>query len=237
MNASVGESEEPIDDTDRPASLIAEYTVEIPNWRDITNGASGMQFTLEQMVACDPETVAATFWAEAGDFDAFETALRQSNSITDVTVLDEQTDGRTLYRVRLPAAETTYWAWIDLGGVLLGGTGANGSWTLRMRFPNRQALRAYRKHCKEHGISFRLKTLRKGGSSEKCPKMTTPQYEMLEMAVGAGYFEVPRGITLSELANSFEISDQAASERLRRGLSNILTTATYTDHKQPTQRS
>ena len=49
---------------------------------------------------------------------------------------------------------------------------------------------------------------------------------LLTAAIEGGYFEIPRGIAMSDLAARFDISDQAASERLRRALSNTLGDAT-----------
>lgn len=226
MESPRGQPKEPVDDRERTTSLVAEYTLDVPSYQDLLSELPGMWLTLEQIVACDPETVSMTFWVEGGDFDAFETALQRSNSITAVNVLDEQIDGRTLYQVRLPAAETTYRTWIDLGSVLLDGTCTYEGWMLRMRFPNHDALRTYRRHCKEQGIPFSLKTLHEGGSVEKCHGLTKPQYQMLEVAIEGGYFEIPRGITISTLAEHFAISDQAASERMRRGLSNVFNNST-----------
>lgn len=226
MESPRGQTKEPVDDREQITSLVAEYTLDVPSYRDPLNEVSGMRLTLEQIVACNSETVSMTFWAEGGDFNAFETALQRSNSITNVNVLDEQIDGRTLYQVYLPAAETTYRTWIGLGIVLLGGTCTYKGWMLRMRFPNHEALRAYRQHCKEQGIPFSLKTLHEGRSPEKYHRLTKPQYQILEAAIEGGYFEVPRGVTITALAENFGISDQAASERMRRGLSNVLNNGT-----------
>lgn len=46
--------------------------------------------------------------------------------------------------------------------------------------------------------------------------------ELLETAVRDGYFEVPRKTTLLELAESHNMTDIEASERLRFGLDTIV---------------
>lgn len=46
---------------------------------------------------------------------------------------------------------------------------------------------------------------------------------MLIKAVENGYYALPRGTTTNELGESFGISDQAVTERLRRGISNLVT--------------
>lgn len=43
----------------------------------------------------------------------------------------------------------------------------------------------------------------------------------------AGYFSIPRETTLCEVADRLEISDVAASRRLRRGLSDLVTSAIH----------
>jgi len=50
----------------------------------------------------------------------------------------------------------------------------------------------------------------------------TDQRDALSRAVAAGYFEVPRRTTLVELADELDISDTAVSQRIRRGMANVL---------------
>jgi hypothetical protein len=52
--------------------------------------------------------------------------------------------------------------------------------------------------------------------------LSEQQYEALRTAFEAGYFAIPREITLQELAARLGISDTAASHRLRRGLQTVL---------------
>jgi predicted DNA binding protein len=51
--------------------------------------------------------------------------------------------------------------------------------------------------------------------------LTPPQREALVAAVEAGYFDIPRDVTTTELAEEFAISDQTFIERLRRPVSNL----------------
>jgi hypothetical protein len=95
-----------------------------------------------------------------------------------------------------------------------------------MRFPDRAALTAYRTCCGDRDLEFTLRSVREGAeSSSTYPYgLTASQYEILAAALAGGYFEVPRGVRMSDLASEFDISDQAASERLRRALSRVLST-------------
>lgn len=51
---------------------------------------------------------------------------------------------------------------------------------------------------------------------------TTEDRRLLRTAVREGYFEVPRGISLVELAEQHDITDKRASERLRTALNVVV---------------
>lgn len=52
--------------------------------------------------------------------------------------------------------------------------------------------------------------------------LTPSQQEALAVALEQGYFDVPRTTTLVEIAERLGVSDQAVSERLRRGEKHLL---------------
>ena len=52
--------------------------------------------------------------------------------------------------------------------------------------------------------------------------LTDKQRDALIAAHDAGYFEKPRRTTASELADEFDLSQQAFSERLQRGTSKLI---------------
>ncbi|WP_336345992.1 helix-turn-helix domain-containing protein [Halalkalicoccus ordinarius] len=49
------------------------------------------------------------------------------------------------------------------------------------------------------------------------------QYDTLFQALKQGYFNIPREVDTAELAAQYGISDQAVTERLRRGMTNVFT--------------
>jgi predicted DNA binding protein len=53
--------------------------------------------------------------------------------------------------------------------------------------------------------------------------LTDRQYDTLLWALEQGYFNIPREVSAEELATQFDISDQAVTERIRRGITNVLT--------------
>ncbi|MGQ5514936.1 helix-turn-helix domain-containing protein [Halococcus saccharolyticus] len=204
-------------------SIIATYQLDHPEYLQIFERFPALELDVEQIVACSPETLSVTVWAETEDQAAFESELERTNAVESIEYRDHHAD-RTLYQIRTPVSKTTYWDWTGLGGVLLDCTATADGVTMRMRFPDREALTTYRKCCRDQGINFTLTGLTNGDpdiSANEHP-LTSAQHELLIVAIDRGYFSIPRETGLGELAATFEISDQAASERLRRGLSNLL---------------
>lgn len=63
------------------------------------------------------------------------------------------------------------------------------------------------------------------GTPERQWDLTAPQEEALLAALEAGYFEVPKAVTATEVAESLSISKSAFLERLRRGQRALITQA------------
>ncbi|QZX99137.1 helix-turn-helix domain-containing protein [Halobaculum rubrum] len=102
---------------------------------------------------------------------------------------------------------------------------AHGTWHLTLRFHSHEALADWYHRCLERGVRPTVERVRDGsggGGSSESPALTSAQREALATAYESGYFAVPRKVTLAELAERLEISDTATSQRLRRGMQNML---------------
>lgn len=164
-------------------------------------------------------------WARGGDLDAFEAVLADDETVTDVTRLGDTGD-RRLYRAKLTGATSvvTYDVWMELGAARLEWRYADGRWYARMRFPDRKALVAFREFCDENDLDFQLDRLYDTDPDRGPPRdrLTSRQRETLRLANERGYFEIPRAVTLTDLANELGVSNQAVSERLRRGCGRVV---------------
>ncbi|EMA51968.1 helix-turn-helix domain-containing protein [Halococcus thailandensis] len=165
-------------------------------------------------------------WARGDDLDTFESALADDETVTDVKRLSDA-DDRRLYRARLTgrASVVTYDAWVDLGAARLEMRYVDGRWHARMRFPGRDALATFREFCLDHDLDFQLDRLYDSDDDDTETarnRLTTSQREALQLAHEGGYFGVPRETTLAEIAAELDISNQAASERLRRGCGRLV---------------
>ncbi|SFL37889.1 hypothetical protein SAMN04487950_3543 [Halogranum rubrum] len=109
--------------------------------------------------------------------------------------------------------------------------GRDTHWQLRILFPNRASLSSTSSFCEENELSFTVRNVYdlqqsagRGGFG-----LSEDQYETLVVAAEKGYFDVPRSVTMEELADSLGISQQAVSERLRRGHRALINSALRPD--------
>ncbi|PSP97340.1 helix-turn-helix domain-containing protein [Halobacteriales archaeon QS_4_70_19] len=206
-------------------SIIAEYRLSAgrlvlgPTFEAVPD----IELELERSFATDPERPVLFAWAR-GPLDAFETAAKEDATVADLQILDTVGEKR-LYRIS--AGEATevvlYPRWVEIGAERLEASYADGWWHSRTRFPDRNALADYRTFLGEHDVEFRLKRLYDAGeASGNQLGLTAEQRETLVLACEMGYFDIPRGTTTSGLAEELDISNQAVSERLRRGYRRLV---------------
>lgn len=201
--------------------LIVEGRLDSPILRSALRDAEETTVIHEELHRTG-ERIRFIFWAESSDFAAFDEAMAGDPTVEEPVVLAE-TDRRRLYRVELSpvgreAATAPLWGDLDL--VLLDSRGSASGWQLRFRIPDREALGAFVDGAEARGIDFTIDVVYEGTESPEyiVGPGTDEQRRALLAALELGYFEVPRGAQLADVADHLGISSQAASERLRRGL-------------------
>lgn len=209
-------------------SVIAECSLDPDRLSFATalSATSAVELDVERVYRTRSAMPVVFCWARSDDLDAFESALADDETVTDVKRLSDA-DDRRLYRARLTgrASVVTYDAWVDLGAARLEMRYVDGRWHARIRFPGRDALATFREFCLDHDLDFQLDRLydSDGDDAETARnRLTTSQREALRLAHEGGYFGIPRETTLAEIAAELDISDQATSERLRRGCGRLV---------------
>lgn len=210
-------------------SLIAEFTFRHPGLPLMsTLAATGVELDVEQAVASDPDRPVLFVWAFDGDLDAFEAAAAEDDTVESLTLVEDAGD-RRLYRVQVSAAtEMPLYPMDDrLQASRLGVTSSADGIEARLRFPDRESLSEYQPLVEEKGVDVTLR--RVYGESDAVfggeYGLSAKQRDALETAVAAGYFEVPRRASLSDIAEDLGVSTQAVSERLRRGVTTLVENA------------
>lgn len=185
-----------------------------------------LEVELERVYAIDPDHPIAFCWMRGVDAERIAAALARDGTV-DVAESLERVRDRTLYRLTRSdggdgAVVGAYRRWVEAGATLLDGRAVDGCWECRMRFPDREAFAGFHEFLSAAGVSFDLHRLADGGDDADEEFLTAPQREALVAAFEAGFFDVPRETTLEAVANDLGISDQALSERLRRGESRLI---------------
>jgi predicted DNA binding protein len=206
-------------------SVIAEFTIRAPGLvlTPTLEAVPEMTVELEQQLVATAYSPLFIVWATGGDFEAFADALRRDATIASHAVI-EDLDTRKLYRLQLDRENIlpVYPAYQKLGAVPMAGHGTAGVWRRRIRFSDRTALVEFQQFCEYEGVEFSLKRLYMPSDDEGVFQLTEAQREALVAAHEAGYFEVPRDVTLDDLSSKLGVSKQSVSERLRRAQSRLV---------------
>ena len=211
-------------------SLIAEYTLQTPILLEALESTPEMMVQIETLHTDSVGDSKVMFWAWGDDFQTFERSMDDDSIIREYDCLTEFNDQR-LYSI-IPSEEGeevfTYRIMAEHDIVSLYETGNYEGLTIRARFPDREALTAYRDFCQEKGLTFQIQNLYPeeqhvaDGESRDPHGLTPPQREVLQTSLEQGYFAIPRQVTLDEIADELDVSVQAVSTRLRRALRKLL---------------
>ncbi|WP_207586697.1 helix-turn-helix domain-containing protein [Halomontanus rarus] len=173
---------------------------------------------LERVVESDRPGI----WLTGPSRPRIEAALEADPSVDDYEHVTT-TDDRWLYELEFTDEVC---AIVDLfvgpKGTVLSAKAANGTWVLRVRYPDREHLSETYERLRERELAVeigKIYDLTEHSSVEI--GLTPEQYESIVAAVEHGYFEIPRRISMQELAVELDISHQALSERLRRAYGTL----------------
>lgn len=163
--------------------------------------------------------------ANSEQLDTFQAELASDPTVEDAICLDAS-GGRRLYRI-IATPDTTsqkaYETAIELDGIYLNSRSTTDGWYNKMNFPGRESFRQFQTRVGEFGMDVEPTVMKDGKFllSNEGFGLTPKQKEILAEAIKTGYFEIPRAASLSDVADRVDVSQQAASERLRRGMRTV----------------
>jgi len=208
--------------------LVVEFHLDSHILRTALERAPGTTVSHEDQYRT-ADGITLLFWAAGGDPAAFEDGLAADPTVTNVARLADARH-RRLYRVLFTAEGedvTTFPAWGELDLSLLDATATAEGWDLRMRMPDRDTLHRFREVCDENDVGFRLASVyeEREAATVSDARLTAVQREALLAAHELGYYDIPRGASLADVADHLDVSSQALSERLRRGTARLVETS------------
>lgn len=216
-------------------SVIAEFRLtseELPLNEALT-AVPGMVLDVEQTMAEDPEKPVLFVWAKGGDFEQFERALADEETIAEFEIMEQLTCER-LYRIQIASTSDVgfYQFEVEVGTSRLDVSATHEGVDVRMRFSDQQALQEYFDRCREQGMDVSLRRLYQHETDNPTDNhygLSAKQRETLELAYREGFFQIPRGTSLADVAAALDISEQAASERIRRAMAALIRTTLAPD--------
>ena len=213
-------------------SVIATFSVPAADFilGKALQEVEGITVELEQMIPLGGATI-PYFWVIGEGRERFDAVLRNEPELTAFEVIDTVGD-RKLYRAEWDSSIDSFvQTMVSFDAALQEASGNGESWSFQLRFADADRLSEFHGTCRERGINLVVESIYNpvDSPSVEAREMTDAQRALVERAFEAGYFDIPRRITLAELADELGISDQAANERLRRGLSTLVEAAVVTD--------
>jgi hypothetical protein len=178
---------------------------------------------LETLVPVGDDTV-PYFRVRTDRLETLLEAVREGSFVAGLRVVDDYGEESLLALDWEADRDRLFGGFRELEVSLLRAQGRSGVWTFELRFDDAAALGAFREYCGGVGIDpevIRVYNPTSPGSALSYG-VTRPQREALVLAGEWGYYDIPRRCTTADLAAAFGISDQAVSERLRRGTATLV---------------
>ncbi|QLG48330.1 helix-turn-helix domain-containing protein [Natrinema halophilum] len=204
---------------------------------------STFEFQVGGMIGGSPPLV----WAGGQDRATVQTALESDPSVELIASVANDDAGTTtddgvgaipsdrwLYRLEFGDGVKLFEEIVtENDGAILTAQGRENRWMLKLLFHDRESVSACHELLEQY--EFTVNVTRISGvddlATARTP-LTETQYKTICKAHELGYFDVPRGVTLKELAAELDISHQALSERLRRSHA-ALVSAELSDRTAP----
>lgn len=214
-------------------SVVADLGVPAGDFalRDALAAAPEVTVEFERVVTHSQEWIMPFLWASGEDLDRFDRAMHDDGTVARVSLANDFGQIR-LYQIRwsddVKGIVNTIF---DREGTLVEAVARENRWELKVRFGSHAGLSTLQSHFERADVAFTVQRVYTPSQPRQPEFDVTPgQRSALVGALEGGYFDVPRGTTMSDLADELDVSTNALSERLRRGTANLVrTTLTVRD--------
>lgn len=212
-------------------ATIAEFTIPACEFAlaETLERRPDITINIDRVVAHNTTQAAPFIRVMQGDIDGLTGILEDDPTVEEVELFGETDDERFYRLVWNETAQIIGYMVNEHAATVQEATAANGEWHLRILFPDRDALSATSEYVRENDIEFTLDRIY-GPEKFKTARhnLSEEQHETLVLAAEKGYYEVPRDIDATGLADELGISHQALSERHRRATKNLVLSALAT---------
>lgn len=190
-----------------------------------------VRIELEEVIPADDAAI-PYFWVYDADTEALVDLVERDPEVETLTILSERRAATLVEAEWTPDAAVISGIRV-LDPTIMEGTGTVDGWQFQVRAADRESLIEFQRIFSEEGIDVELDRIygfAKGPESDRA--LTGAQRETLLAAYRDGYYDDPRRSTQRDLAEQFDISQRAVSNRLRRGTKNLVASS-LTDAPDP----
>jgi predicted DNA binding protein len=184
---------------------------------------NGTEVVLETMVPVGERSI--PFFRVHDGNGAFEATVREHSAVNEIHEVTAN-DGGTLYALDWEVSDDAFFAGVlAMDAHVLEARGSAETWGFELRFPSHEALSEFQAYCTDTEIPLEVRRIYNPTKPDAGPwyGLTASQRLALVRAVEEGYYSIPRQVSTKDLADEFGISDQAVTERLRRGIATLVT--------------
>lgn len=205
-------------------TYVAEFTIPPDRFPFGTTLAEmeTVEIEVDQIIPTD-ESALPFFWVRGCEPDVFMDHAEHEPEVKRTELLG-RVDDVALFRAEwCPNAELIE-GLRELDMTIVESIGTADHWRFEVRAEDRDVFRSFEQTFEAQGIPItldRLYSLEELLETEQ-QRLTAKQRETLVAAHREGYFEQPRQVTQADLAEQFGVSRRAVSERLRRGMNNLV---------------
>lgn len=150
----------------------------------------------------------------------FKQAVRDRPIVNDLQLVNTHED-ESLYALDWDPSENTFFKILsELDAFILNAAGEADAWVFELRMPSHDTLSEFQEVCFDVDIPLDVRAIYNPTRPEAGPwyGLSAIQRKTLTRAVEEGYYTLPRETSTKALAEEFDISDQAVTERLRRAI-------------------
>lgn len=207
--------------------IFVQFSVETGLLTEAIGHAPGTEVTLySRHVSRDDGKLQSLIRVTGDSLNQFEDGLERDPTIKNYERLSDESHPR-LYSIDLARPERSiemYYRYHESGGRLVRATANGNQWLVEMEFPDRESLTTFWEWYQSNVTMPVLEQIQESqvDSRNRFRTLTSKQREAIRIAYENGYFKIPREVTTEQLANQLGISNQAYSQRLRRGLDNLI---------------
>lgn len=209
-------------------ATIAEFSIPASEFalQETLERRPNMVFEVDRVVANATDSVVPYATATQGDFEGLTSLLENDETVEEVELLADTNVKRLYQMIWTMEAQILGYMVGEQEATVETATAKNDRWYFRVLFPEREALQAADEYARETGCTFNLTQIYGIDTREQARfELTDEQREALVVAAENGYYQIPRDFDQTDLADELDISHQALSERLRRGIGNLVKNA------------